>query len=159
MPAIYSLVQDHISKPEEDNRISQVYSSLAHITQTQFGISAEYQDEGIAPYYAAVACMKSITLSILPSRKIHAIVSAAQCVFRKLNELSVMERSRPPGAGIWALLNNLWVIKTLRVDLGFYFQHCAVAKNIHTVYLPHSGSVNIPRGRSKSKSFKRNVWR
>ena len=100
MPSIYSLVQDHIRKPEEDSRISQVYSNLAHITQTQFGISPEYQDEEMVPYYAAVACMKSITLSILPSRKIHAIVSAAQCVFRKLNELSLLEPSKPPGAGM-----------------------------------------------------------
>lgn len=101
MPSIYSLVQDHISKPDEDKRISQIYTNLAHITQTQFGISPEYQDDGMAPYYAAVACMKSITLSILPARKIHAIVSAAQCVFRKLNELSMLERSRPPGAGTY----------------------------------------------------------
>ena len=100
MPSIYSLIQDHIRKPDEDKRISQVYSSLAHITQTQFGISAEYQDESMAPYYAAVACMKSTTLSILPSHKIQAIVSAAQCVFRKLNELSMLERSKPPGAGM-----------------------------------------------------------
>ena len=100
IPSIYSLIQDYISKPDEDSRISQVYSSLAHITQTQFGIIAEYQDDGMVPYYAAVACMKSMTLSILPSRKIHAIVSAAQCVFRKLNELSMLERSRPPGAGM-----------------------------------------------------------
>ena len=104
MPAIYSLIQDHIRKPEEDNRISQVYSNLAHVTQTQFGVSPEYRDDDIAPYYAAVACMKSITLSILPSRKIHAIVSAAQCVFKKLNELSLLDRSRPPGAG--TLLTN-----------------------------------------------------
>lgn len=100
MPSIYSLIQNHISKPDEDNQISQVYSSLAHITQTQFGISPEYQDEDMVPYYAAVACMKSMTLSILPSRKIHTIVSAAQCVFRELNELSTLERSRPPGAGM-----------------------------------------------------------
>lgn len=100
MPSIYSLVQDHISKPDEDNRISQVYSNLVHITQTQFGISPEYKDEEMIPYYAAVACMKSITLSILPSRKIRAIVSAAQCVFRKLNELSLLEPSKPPGAGV-----------------------------------------------------------
>ena len=100
MPSIYSLVQDHIRKPEEDSRISRVYSNLAHITQMQFGISPEYQDEEMVPYYAAVACMKSITLSILPSRKIHAIVSAAQCVFRKLNELTLLEPSKPPGAGM-----------------------------------------------------------
>ena len=100
MPSIYNLVQDHISKPDEDRRISQIYTSLAHITQTQFGINSEYQDDGISPYYAAVACMKSSMLSILPSRKIHAIVSAAQCVFKKLNDVSVIEHSRPPGAGI-----------------------------------------------------------
>ena len=99
MPAIYSLIQDHISKPEEDRRLSQVYANLEHITQTQFGISPEFQDDDIAPYYAAVACMKSMTLSILPSRKIHAIVSAAQCVFRKLNELSLVDSAKPPGAG------------------------------------------------------------
>ena len=43
--------------------------------------------------------MKSMALSILPSRKIHAIVSAAHCVFKKLNELSMLENSKPPGAG------------------------------------------------------------
>ena len=100
MPSIYNLVQDHIRKPDEDRRISQIYTSLAHVTQTQFGISSEYQDDGITPYYAAVACIKSSMLSILPSRKIHAIVSAAQCVFKKLNELSMLEHSRPAGAGI-----------------------------------------------------------
>lgn len=101
MPSIYNLVQDYISKPDEDRRISQIYTNLAHITQTQFGISPEYQDDGITPYYAAVACLKSSMLSILPSRKIHAIVSAAHCVFKKLNELSILEHSRPPGAGIY----------------------------------------------------------
>lgn len=106
MPSIYSLVQDHISKPEEDNRISQVYSSLEHITQTQFGISPEYQDDSVVPFYAAVGCMKSMMLSILPSRKIHAIVSAAQSVFKKLNELSMLEHSRPPGAGKHYLKTN-----------------------------------------------------
>ncbi|XP_068712050.1 uncharacterized protein [Montipora foliosa] len=111
IPAIYSLIQDHIRKPEEDNRISQVYSNLAHVTQTQFGVSPEYQDDDIAPYYAAVACMKSITLSILPSRKIHAIVSAAQCVFRKLNELSLWNRSRPPGADEFM---DVWVYVVLK---------------------------------------------
>ena len=100
MPSIYSRVQDYIRKPDEDYRISQIYTDLAHITQTQFGISPEYQDDGLTPYYAAVACMKSSLLSILPSRKIHAIVNAAQCVFKSLNELSMLEHSRPPGAGI-----------------------------------------------------------
>jgi len=103
MPPIYSLVQDYISKPDEDRRVSQIYTSLAHITQTQFGINPEHQDDGISPYYEAVACMKSSMLSILPSRKIHAIVSAAQCVFKKLNELSMLEHSRPAGAGICTL--------------------------------------------------------
>ena len=100
MPSIYSLVQEYISKPDEDRRISQIYTSLAHITQTQFGINPEYQDDGIKPYYAAVACLKSSMLSILPARKIHAIVSAAQCVFKNLNEMSMLAHSRPPGAGI-----------------------------------------------------------
>ena len=106
MPSIYSLVKDYISKPDEDKRMSQIYTSLTHITQTQFGINPEYQDDGIAPYYAAVACMKSSMLSILPSRKIHAIVSAAQCVFKKLNELSMLEHSRAPGAGIYMLTTS-----------------------------------------------------
>jgi len=105
VPPIYSLVQDYISKPDEDRRISQIYKSLAHITQTQFGINPEYQDDGITPYYAAVTCMKSSMLSILPSRKIHAIVSAAQCVFKKLNELSMLEHSRPAGAGIYIVIS------------------------------------------------------
>ncbi|XP_020626904.1 uncharacterized protein LOC110064226 [Orbicella faveolata] len=105
VPPIYSLVQDYISKPDEDRRISQIYTSLAHITQTQFGINPEYQDDGITPYYAAVTCMKSSMLSILPSRKIHAIVSAAQCVFKKLNELSMLEHSRPAGAGIYIVIS------------------------------------------------------
>lgn len=99
LPSIYNLIQAHIRKPEEDKRISQIYKNLAHITQTQFGIHVVYQDDGIAPYYAAVASMKSMALSILPSRKIHAIVSAAHCVFKKLNELSMLENSKPPGAG------------------------------------------------------------
>ncbi|XP_067035554.1 uncharacterized protein [Acropora muricata] len=111
MPAIYSLIQDRISKPEEDSRLSQVYANLGHITQTQFGISPEFQDDDIAPYYAAVACMKTMTLSILPSRKIHAIVSAAQCVFRKLNELCLVDSAKPPGADEFM---DVWVYVILK---------------------------------------------
>lgn len=55
--------------------------------------------------------MKSMALSILPSRKIHAIVSAAHCVFRKLNELSMLEHSKPPGADEFM---DAWVYVVLK---------------------------------------------
>ncbi|KAJ7385595.1 hypothetical protein OS493_015179 [Desmophyllum pertusum] len=72
------------SQYEDQKNSPKIYTNLAtHHTDGSLASSPEYQDDGMAPYYAAVECMKSIKrlTQSSPARKIHAIVSAAQYEF------------------------------------------------------------------------------
>ena len=126
MPAIHSLVLQHISKTDEDAKITQLCTSLSHVTQEQFGIQPSYQDPSMAPYYSAIAKFKSISTTLTPTRKIYNIVQAAKLVFEKLNELLERENHHPPGAGqvtiSWSeLIDVKWIVHVMQAVAFSFF--------------------------------------
>ena len=107
LPAINPLLVKYISRPEEDKRIKQICDNLRYVTQAKLGIEPECQDTSAAPYYAAVAALKGISLSLTPTKKTYNIVKAAQAVFNRLNEKAIRDNRRPPGAGRMEILGEI----------------------------------------------------
>ena len=99
MPPIHSLVMEHIRRAKEDARLSELCHNLHHVTQAQFGISPRYQDSSIRPYYSAISTLKSLCMSMTPTRQISRVVRAAKFVFERLNSLTQDSGRDPPGAG------------------------------------------------------------
>lgn len=99
IPQIYSRVQEHVSRPEDDAKLARFGKNLAFLSQSQYGIKPECQDISLSPYYAAISALKASSMCLLPTRKIFQIVRAAKLVFENLNETAAQDSRSPPGAG------------------------------------------------------------
>lgn len=99
MPEIYSRVQEHVSRPEDDAKLARFGKNLAFLSQSQYGIKPECQDISLSPYYAAISALKASSMCLIPTRKIFQIIRAAKLVFENLNEIAAQDNRCPPGAG------------------------------------------------------------
>ncbi|EDO32657.1 predicted protein [Nematostella vectensis] len=114
IPVIYNRIRLYTSKPEDDSKIQKLSSDHSQITQTDIGIKPCYQDVGLAPFYPAIAALKSMSLSMTPTRKIYNVVKAAKLVFEKLNELAARDSRQQPGADEFM---DVWVYVVLKANV------------------------------------------
>ncbi|XP_031568826.1 uncharacterized protein LOC116303436 isoform X2 [Actinia tenebrosa] len=114
MPEIYSRVQEHVSRPEDDAKLARFGKNLAFLSQSQFGIKPECQDISLSPYYAAISALKASSMCLIPTRKIFQIVRAAKLVFENLNEIAAQDNRSPPGADEFM---DVWVYVVLKANI------------------------------------------
>ncbi|KAK3750980.1 hypothetical protein QZH41_009136 [Actinostola sp. cb2023] len=125
MPAIYTCVQRHIIKADDDAKLARRSNNLSFLSQSQFGIKDECKDSSLAPYFAAISALKTCSLSLTPSRKIFQIVKAAKLVFEILNEIAVRDHRCPPGADEFM---DVWVYVVLKANIPNFASTIAYLK-------------------------------
>eukprot|EP00164_Ancoracysta_twista_P001781 GFYU01002342.1.p1 GENE.GFYU01002342.1~~GFYU01002342.1.p1 ORF type:complete len:1008 (-),score=248.86 GFYU01002342.1:83-3106(-) len=84
-PQIFSHVMKQVSRADEDELFLQQCDKFKHLTQAEMGISIEHRSDELIPYVNAIAKLKSLYFARTPTKKMYAILEAADEVFNVIS--------------------------------------------------------------------------
>ncbi len=85
-PQIYTKARTYALAADEDEALTVKCSKYRHLTQEQLRIAPELRVTRPVPFHRAIATLKSIIFSQMPSRKIQVILNAAQQIYSEIAE-------------------------------------------------------------------------